>query len=121
MLMRRPSFTAAAVISLGLGMGATTAIFSAVYSLLIRPLAYANAQRLVWISNFWPKIHMDTVLSPDFVAARSETRLFEQLSAYTVGDVNLTNAGEPVRVSCAWVTANFLPMRLTAERFRWRL
>ena len=62
MLKRSPSFTLAAVVSLGLGMGATTAIFSAVYSLLIRPLAYPNAQRLVWISNFWPKIHMDTVI-----------------------------------------------------------
>ena len=110
MLKRSPSFTLAAVISLGLGIGATTAIFSAVYSLLIRPLAYPNAQRLVWISNFWPKIHMDTVLSPDFVEARSQTRSFEQLSAYTVGDENLTDAGEPVRVSCAWVTENFLPM-----------
>ena len=110
MLKRSPSFTLAAVISLGLGMGATTAIFSAVYSLLIRPLAYPNAQRLVWISNFWPKIHIDTVLSPDFVEARSHTRSFEQLSAFTVGDENLTDSGEPVRVSCAWVTANFLPM-----------
>lgn len=110
MLKRSRSFTLAAVISLGLGMGATTAIFSAVYSLLIRPLAYPNAQRLVWISNFWPKIHMDTVLSPDFIDARSHTRSFEQLSAYTVGDQNLTDAGEPIRLSSAWVTANFLPM-----------
>jgi hypothetical protein len=83
MLKRSPSFTLAAAISLGLGMGATTAIFSAVYSLLIRLLAYPNAQRLVWISIFWPKIHLDTVLSPDFVEARSQTRSFEQLSAYT--------------------------------------
>jgi putative ABC transport system permease protein len=110
MLKRSPAFTLAAVLSLGLGMGATTAIFSAVYSLLIRPLAYPNAQRLVSISNFWPKIHMDTILSPDFVEARSQARSFEQLSAYTIGDENLTDAGEPVRVSCAWVTANFLPM-----------
>jgi len=110
MLRRSPAFTLAAVISLGLGMGATTAIFSAVYSLLIRPLAYPDAQRLVWISNFWPKVHMDTVLSPDFVEARSQTRSFEQLSAYTIGDENLTDAGEPARVSCTWVTANFLPM-----------
>lgn len=110
MLKRSPSFTLAAIVSLGLGMGATTSIFSAVYSLLIRPLPYADAERLVWISNFWPKVHMDTVLSPDFVAARSDTRSFEQLSAYTVGDENLTGAGDPVRVSSAWVTANFLPM-----------
>ena len=70
MLKRSRSFTFAAILSLGLGMGATTAIFSAVYSLLIRPLAYPEAQRLVWISNFWPKVNMDSVLSPDFVAAR---------------------------------------------------
>ena len=110
MLLRSPSFTLAAVLSLGLGMGATTAIFSAVYSLLIRPLDYPNAHRLVWISNFWPKIHMETVLSPDFVEARSQTRSFEQLSAYTVGDENLTGSGQAVRVSSAWVTANFFSM-----------
>ena len=110
MLKRSPSFTLTAILSLSLGMGATTSIFTAVYSLLIRPLPYPAASRLVWISNFWPRIHMDTVLSPDFVAARTQTRSFEQLAAYTVGDVNLTGAGEPVRVSAAWVTANFLPM-----------
>lgn len=110
MLKRSPSFTLAAILSLGLGMGVTTAVFSAVYSLLIRPLPYPHAQRLVWISDFWPKMNMDTVLSPDFVEARAHTRSFEQLSAYTIGDQNLTGAGDPVRVSCAWVTANFLPM-----------
>jgi hypothetical protein len=107
MLRRSPGFTVAAVISLGLGIGATTAIFSAVYSLLLRPLDYRDANALVWVSNLWPKFHMDTVFSPDFVAARTQVRSFEQLAAFTIRDENLTDAGEPLRMSCAYVTANF--------------
>jgi putative ABC transport system permease protein len=103
-------FTLTAVITLGLGMGATSTIFSAVNSLLLRPLPYRDASTLMWVSNYWPKIHMDRVMSPNFIAARSESRSFEQLAAYTYLDGNLTGAGEPTRIIRANVTANFLPM-----------
>ena len=110
MLRRSPGFTVVAVISLALGIGATTAIFSAVYSLLLRPLDYAQANSLVWISNLWPRFHMDTVFSPDFVAARRQTKSFSELAAFVERDQNLTDAGEPARTSYANVTANFFPM-----------
>ena len=110
MLRRSPGFTIVAVISLGLGIGATTAIFSAVYSLLLRPLDYAQANSLVWVSNLWPRFHMDTVFSPDFVAARAQAKSFAELAAFTERDQNLTEAGEPARTSYASVTANFFPM-----------
>jgi predicted permease len=107
---RNPIFTLTAVITLGLGIGATTAIFSAVYSLLLHPLPYRDSNRLMWVSNEWPKLHMEKVLSPNFVAARKETKSFEQLAAFTYGDGILTGAGGPIRVTHASVTANFLPM-----------
>ena len=110
MLRRSPGFTIVAVISLGLGIGATTAIFSAVYSLLLRPLDYTQANSLVWVSNLWPRFHMDTVFSPDFVAARRQSKSFAELAAFTERDQNLTEAGEPARTSYASVTANFFPM-----------
>jgi len=110
MLRRSPGFTIVAVISLGLGIGATTAIFSAVYSLLLRPMDYARANSLVWVSNLWPRFHVDTVFSPDFVAARRQAKSFAELAAFTERDQNLTEAGEPARTSYASVTANFFPM-----------
>ncbi|HEY5083996.1 MAG TPA: permease prefix domain 1-containing protein, partial [Rhizomicrobium sp.] len=93
-LRRNRAFTLTAVITLGLGIGATAAIFSAVYSLLLRPLPYPDASRLVWISNVWPKIHTSNVMSPDLIAARSGTRSFDQLLAYEWFDGNLTGNGD---------------------------
>jgi hypothetical protein len=108
-LRRNRGFTVAAVITLGLGIGATTAIFSAVYSLLLRPLPYRDSNQLMYVSSAWPKTHVQgaTLPSPEFVAARSETKSFEQFAGYIFGDDNLTGAGDPVRVTRAGVTANF--------------
>src|ERR1700761_4708058 len=63
-----PAFTWTAVITLGLGIGATTAIFSAVYALVIRPLPYGDSDRLVEVSMSWPKRaeYHDALISPDF-------------------------------------------------------
>src|ERR1019366_6267176 len=72
-LRRNRGFTLTAVVTLGLGIGATTAIFSAVYSLLLRPLPYYAASRLVSISY----AHSAPLLDPDFVAAESESRSFD--------------------------------------------
>jgi predicted permease len=107
---RNPVFTVTAIATLALGIGATSTIFSAVNSLLLRPLPYSDANTLMWVSNNWPKIHMDRVMSPNFVAARAESKTFAQLAAYTYLDGNLTGAGEPARIIRANVTANFLPM-----------
>lgn len=104
-LRRNRGFTVTAVITLGLGIGATTAIFSAVYSLLLRPLPYSDADRLVsLVPNSGP------LLDPDFVAAMPSTKSFEQLSGFhTYMNDNLTGVGDPVRVTRAAVTANFFP------------
>lgn len=105
-LGRNRGFTLTAVITLGLGIGATTAIFSAVYSLLLRPLPYYDASRLVSISD----AHSAPLLDPDFVAAESESRSFEELAGFhTDLQDNLTGVGDPVRVTRAAVTANFFP------------
>jgi predicted permease len=104
-LRHNRGFTVTAVITLGLGIGATTAIFSAVYSLLLRPLPYSAADRLVsLVPNSGP------LLDPDFVAAVSSLKSFEQLSGFhTYMNDNLTGAGDPVRVTRAAVTASFFP------------
>src|SRR5580692_1387718 len=68
-----------AVITLGLGIGATTAIFSAVYALLLRPLPYPDAGRLVFITAKSTAMNADALLSQDFVAAQAALASFEQI------------------------------------------
>jgi predicted permease len=112
-MRRNPAFTWTAVITLGLGIGATTAIFSAVYALLLRPLPYPGANRLMYISQAWPKRNGDSLpmISPDFVAAQSALKSFQSLAGFVDGgDRNLTGMGDPVRVKVVEMTANFLPM-----------
>jgi predicted permease len=110
-LRRNRGFTLTAVVTLGLGIGATTAIFSAVYSLLLRPLPFDDSKQLVYISSDFPTGRWNTLLSPDFVAAQSGTRSFVQFAGYCkrVVNSNLTSGGDPIRVSQINVTANFFP------------
>jgi predicted permease len=110
-LRRNRGFTLTAITTLGLGIGATTAIFSAVYSLLLRPLPFHDSQQLMYISSDFPKGRWDILLSPDFTAAQSGTRSFAQFAGYTDRGVNsnLNGAGDPIRVSRINVTANFFP------------
>lgn len=108
-LRRNRSFTLTAVVTLGLGIGATTTIFSAVYSLLLRPLPYHDADRLVSIASS----NSEPILDPDFVAALSETKSFEQLAGshfQISAEDNLTGSGDPVRVTRGAVTASFFPV-----------
>ena len=121
-MRRNPAFTWTAVITLGLGIGATTAIFSAVYALLIRPLPYPGSNRLVEISQDLPKEggYWGALLGQDFVAARSSLKSFSAIAGYVYenegprwnysGDQNLTGKGNPVRVKVVRITANFLPV-----------
>ena len=109
-LRRNRAFTFTAVITLGLGIGATTAIFSAVYALLLRPLPYPNAGRLMYLSTHSSSFHADVLTSPDFVAAQSTVKSFAQFAGYNDWIQNLTGLGDPARVHRTGVTANFLPM-----------
>jgi putative ABC transport system permease protein len=109
-LRRNPGFTAVAVITLALGIGANTAIFSVVNAVLIRPLPYADSGRLVSVSDYVPSMHGTLVVDPDYTVWRSKNKVFSQLAAYGLGaDYNLTGEGRPQRVEGWAVTANFLP------------
>jgi predicted permease len=108
-LARNRAFTLTAVLTLALGIGATTAIFSAVYALLLRPLPYPDADRLMYISTH-STAHADTLISPDFVAALSSLKSFEYFAGYNDWIQNITGLGDPVRVHRTGVTANFLSM-----------
>ncbi len=114
-LRRNPAFAWTAILTLALGIGATTAIFSAVYALLLRPLTYPGSDRLMFIYQHTKYDDMSALINQDFVAAQSALRSFESVAGYTSDwDENLTGAGAPARVSASRVTANFFPtLRVT--------
>jgi predicted permease len=114
-MRRDPAFAWTAVITLGLGIGATAAIFSAVYALLLRPLPYPDSDQLMNIYQHTKYGDMATMPNQDFFAAQSALRSFESVAGYLeYGDQNLTGVGAPVRVSAEGVTANFFPtLRVT--------
>ncbi len=114
MLMKNPGFTAAAVLTLALGIGGNAAIFSLVNSILLRPLSYREPERLYTIWETIPKVRDRFPLLPvsarHFVEWREQTAFFEQIAVVASSVMNLTNAGEPERLGAARVSANFFSM-----------
>jgi len=109
MLQKQPGFTAVAVVTLALGIGANTAIFSLVNSILLRPLPYRDPDRLVHMMQSSPKLDLPTwgVSQADFAAYRDQNRTFESVALYNSGGTNLTGVGEPERLTVTNVTADF--------------
>ena len=111
-LRRDPGFTAIAILSLGLGVGANTAIFSLVKAMLIAPLPYPEGDRLVMIWEDVPRwdIPRNTPAPANFLDWRAQNRAFESMAAFMggiFGDVALTGAGDPEQIHGAQVSANF--------------
>ena len=105
MLRRTPGFTAVAVATLALGIGANSAIFSVVNGVLLQPLPYRAADRLHRVRMLYPDGTSYTALSaPDFTSVRQDNRVFEQLEAYSTGIFTLLGAGEPQEVRGANVS-----------------
>ena len=100
MLLKKPGFTLIAVITLALGIGANTAIFSIVNGLLLNPLPYRNAERLaiIWTHSPGANVAQDWPSPGQFSALKSENTVFEQLALAQGGNVILTGDGEPERL-----------------------
>jgi hypothetical protein len=105
-------FTAAAVISLAIGIGANTAIFSVAGALLLRPLPYKDAERLVILWNRSPGLNItqDWFSTAQYFDIRDGHGGFEQLAIAIGGNANLTGTGEPERIGTIRVSANLLGM-----------
>jgi putative ABC transport system permease protein len=107
-LLRTPLFTICTIAALAIGIGATTALFSVVHALLIRPLPYKDADKLVvmWEHNL-PRNRPRNVISPaNFLAWRERSRSFDAMAAFTQNRVTLTGAGEPQELATLVVSAN---------------
>jgi putative ABC transport system permease protein len=109
MLFRTPGFSCAAILVLALGLGATTAIFTLVERLLLSPLPYPDAGRLVWIWNVPPRsgAGLRGLFAADIDEIRNESRVFESLGGAFPGSWNVTGVGEPQRLAGVRVTADF--------------
>ncbi|MGH9936256.1 MAG: ABC transporter permease, partial [Blastocatellia bacterium] len=106
MLLKAPNVTLIAVLTLALGIGANTAIFSVVNAVLLRPLPYSDPDRLVLIGSRWNDSEFSSVSLPEYLDYRARATAFQELASYQRGSANLsTGAGEPERVQSASVTA----------------
>src|SRR6185369_629633 len=100
MLAKHKAFTAIAVITLALGIGANTAIFSIVNQLLLRPLPYRNAEQIVMLWEVSPEgRQQNTTSRANYRAWKAQSSSFEQMAAFTDQRVNLTGTGEPEELS----------------------
>src|SRR5215204_1774556 len=111
-LARAPGFTVVSILTLGLGIAGTTAAFSVVNAVLLRPLPYREPERLVQLWHTAPGLGIPQVEQSDasYIQYHDKaTRSFESLASYRYSSANLTGGQDPERVTSAEVTASFLP------------
>src|SRR5215475_6596129 len=106
-LWKKPGLTLIIVLTLALGIGANTAIFSVVNGVLLRPLAFNEPDSLarLYEENRGHNFFRQSVSAPNFLDWKSQCQFFESLAAYANGSANLTGADSPERVSLASVSA----------------
>jgi len=112
MLARNPGFTAVAVLTLALGIGANTAIFSVVYAVLLRPFPYKDPNRLVivWEQNPSRGWTTNIVSAANFLDWHRQNRVFTELAAVDPTSFNLAGSGEPIEIGGEHVTANLFSL-----------
>jgi putative ABC transport system permease protein len=111
-LWKNPGFTAIAVLSLALGIGANTAIFSLINAVLLRPLPFADPERLVmvWEDVTFAGFPRNTPAPANYADWKAQNRTLEDMAALDERSFNLTGDGEPERIQAYGVTANFFPL-----------
>src|ERR1044071_4472693 len=108
-LRKQPAFTSVVVLTLALGIGVNTAIFSVVNAVLLRPLPFPQSDQLVTVTMANPKVGGDSLplCVADFLDWRAQNQVFQDLAAYTDNWVSLTGNREPERLKGVFVTAGF--------------
>ena len=112
---RAPAFSFVVVFTLALGIGLNTAVFSVVNAVLVRPLAYPNPERLVWVAPSDDRGQDDVVMSPDFEAWRDQSTVFDRLAGFLIATEPIDAGDGVVQARVAAVTEGFWD--LTAARF----
>jgi putative ABC transport system permease protein len=109
--LQRPGFTLAAIGSLTLGIGVTSALFTVLNAVALRPLPYADADRLLWMTQILRGSTTDEVtITPHFLEWRRQNRSFTALAGFNYATRNLTGVDEPLEARTARVSATLLPL-----------
>ena len=110
-LLKSPAFTAVVILTLGLGIGANTAIFSVVNTVLLQPLDYREPDRLVTINHFYRSVQLNNLEAPvsaiGFRDYRDKTKSFDAVAVETGWAANLTGTGDPERVPATRVSGDY--------------
>ncbi len=112
LLTKNPLFTLVGILTLALGIGATTAVFTLVNALLIKPLPYEDPARLVLLFEHFKDQHLDAipVSPPEFLEYKSQLKSFDKLAAFDTATFNLTEGELPERIFGAKVSADLFPL-----------
>src|SRR5438094_9065427 len=106
-LLKNPGFTAVAVLTLALGIGANTAIFSVINAVLLRPLPFRDSNHLMMLDEKWlPRFPHFEATPQDFLSWQEQNSSFDQMAAFAGIAFKLTDAGRPERISAARLSAN---------------
>jgi putative ABC transport system permease protein len=109
-LRKSPGFTLVALLTLALGIGAVTTIFSLINGVLLKPLPYADSGELVYMWEKLASFEHAMVTYPNFLDWRERNRVFEDLAAFNGGSINLTGMGDPVELDVVRVSASMFPI-----------
>jgi predicted permease len=109
-LRKSPGFTSVASITLALGIGATTAIFSVVYGVLLRPLPYSDPNRIVAIFEVAPRGNLSRLADPNFDDFRDQSHSFQAMAKYSAFPSPVSGGAQPSRSIVAHVTPSFFPV-----------
>src|SRR5262245_1991416 len=112
MLVKNSAFSITAIGILAIGIGTNTAIFSVVYAVILRPLPFAESERLVMIKEDWPARGIPEIGAsmPDFLEWRNRNRVFDQLEAFSTDSYDISSDGDPERVAGVEVSAGLFPL-----------
>lgn len=106
-LWRNPLFATVAILTLALGIGMNTAVFSVVSAVLIKPLPYPDSSRLVWLANYNRRFHFEAASAPDFANWHDETRSYEAMAGYGSVDSTVQDGNDSAKRSVVFTTPEF--------------